>query len=109
MIYTDRMHFSERFDQPFSKEIVDDRIPFSSNSTVRHEDHIASVSSENAPGIANDDRYIKALQFREMIVYFEFLLEIPRLSGLLVSLNDDLVALFGSDGVASRAPSFAED
>jgi len=44
-----------------------------------------------------------------MIVYFEFLLEITRLSCLLVSLDDDLIALFASDGVASRASSLAED
>jgi len=60
-------------------------------------------------GRANDDRNRKTLQFGEMIVYFEFLLEITRLSCLLVSLDDDLIALFASDGVASRASSLAED
>ena len=62
-------------------------------------------------GSANDDRNRNTLYFGEMIVYFEFLFEIARLGCLVVSLYDDLVALFRSDGVlvASRISSFAED
>src|ERR1700733_8686856 len=72
---------------------------------------IAFVPSENAMGSANDDRNRNTLYFGEMIVYFEFLFEIARLGCLVVSLYDDLVALFRSDGVlvASRISSFAED
>ena len=60
-------------------------------------------------GSANDDRNRDTLYFIEMIIHFEFLFKIARLGCLFVSLYDDLVALFRSDRVASRASSFAED